>query len=76
MGNVQSRHIERALAKKHGNREFFITQCKTGATGEGMMQFDGLAIHKSWAHPCIIGYEIKVSRSDFLRDAKYTNCLS
>lgn len=73
MGNVQSRHIEQALAKKHGNREFFLTQCKTGATGKGMMQFDGLAIHKSWAYPCIIGYEIKVSRSDFLKDAKYTN---
>ncbi len=37
-----------------------------------MLQFDGIAIYKSWSHPNIIGYEIKVSRSDFLRDAKYT----
>lgn len=64
--------IKQALAKRHGNREFFITECKTGPTRPGMLQFDGLAIYKSWAHPNIVGYEIKVSRSDFLRDAKYT----
>lgn len=72
MQNVSALEIKKALAKKHGNREFFITECKTGPTGRGMLQFDGLAIYKSWAHPNIVGYEIKISRSDFLRDAKYT----
>ncbi len=72
MQNVSALDIKKALAKKHGDREFFITECKNGPTGTGMLQFDGLAIYKSWAHPNIVGYEIKVSRSDFLRDAKYT----
>jgi len=70
--NVSAFEIKKALAKRHGNREFFITECKTGPTGPGMLQFDGLAIYKSWAHPNIVGYEIKTSRSDFLRDNKYT----
>lgn len=72
MQSVSAFDIKKALAKKHGNREFFITECKTGPTGTGMLQFDGLAIYKSWAHPNIVGYEVKISRSDFLRDAKYT----
>lgn len=72
MANVSALEIKKALAKKHGDREFFITECKTGPTRSGVLQFDGLAIYKSWAHPNIAGYEIKVSRSDFLRDAKYT----
>ena len=72
---VTSSDIKKALAKKHGDREFFITDCKNGPTGTGLLQFDGLAIYKSWAHPNIVGYEIKVSRSDFLRDAKYSRYL-
>jgi hypothetical protein len=72
---VSSFDIKKALAKKHGEREFFITECKNGPTGNGLLQFDGLAIYKSWAHPNIVGYEIKVSRSDFLRDAKYSRYL-
>lgn len=71
MPEVTSNEIKAALAKKHGDREFFITECKNGPTGTGMLQFDGLAIHKSWAHPNIVGYEIKVSRSDFQRDNKF-----
>jgi hypothetical protein len=71
MQGVTSLDIKRALARRHGNREFFITECKNGPTGTGLLQFDGLAIYKSWAHPRIVGYEIKVSRSDFKRDAKF-----
>lgn len=72
---VTSFDIKQALALRHGNREFFITECKTGPTVPGMLQFDGLAIYKSWAHPKIVGYEIKISRSDFLRDNKFFNYL-
>ena len=68
--NVSEFEITKALAKRH-HTEFFITQCKTGPTGTGMLQFDALAIYKSWAHPNIIGYEVKTSRNDFLKDAKY-----
>lgn len=74
MSEVTSTDIKKALAKRHGDREFFIAECKNGPTafGTGLLQFDGIAIYKSWAHPRIVGYEVKVSRSDFLRDNKYS----
>lgn len=72
MTNVTSKEIKAALAKMHGDREFFMTECKNGPTCTGLLQFDAVAIYKSWSHPQIRGYEIKVSRSDFLRDAKYS----
>jgi len=76
--------IKAALARKHGG-DFFLTEVKSGPTqlavpGE-LKILDGLAIKKSWTSPCFTGYEIKVSRGDFLRDAKFytyeelVNCL-
>ena len=81
---VTSTEIKRALASKH-YQDFFLTECKSGSTWmtpKGDMKIlDALAIRKSWTSPCFTGYEIKVSRSDFLRDAKFytyeelCNCL-
>lgn len=79
---VTSTEIKVALAKKH-YKDFFLTECKDGPTwaSSDMRILDGLAIRKSWASPCFTGYEVKVSRSDFLRDAKFytyesiVNCL-
>lgn len=81
---IKSVDIKKALADKHV-KDFFITECKSGSTwltptGD-MKILDGLAIRKSWSHPCFTGYEVKVSRGDFLRDAKFytyeelVNCL-
>jgi hypothetical protein len=71
MDKVTSYEIKEALSKKHRS-EFFITECKNGSTWFGAhLRFDALAIYKSWVHPCIRAYEVKVSRSDFLRDVKY-----
>lgn len=69
---VTSFDIKSALARRHAN-EFFITECKDGPSqfGAGMKQFDAVAIYKSWTNPNFRIYEIKVSRSDFQRDAKY-----
>lgn len=76
--------IKEALAAKHW-KDFFLTECKSGSTwmtrAGDMKILDGLAIRKSWSSPCFTGYEVKVSRSDFLRDAKFytyeelVNCL-
>lgn len=73
MDKVTSREIKIALAKSHEGKSFFETEVKTGPTygNDHLYKFDGLAISKSWAHPCVTGYEIKVSRGDFLQDAKY-----
>lgn len=71
---VTSRDIKEALAQYHPN-DYFITECKTCSTyfpdPQGLLIFDGLAIRKSYNGPCITGYEIKVSRGDFLQDAKW-----
>lgn len=78
MSEVTSNQIKAALAKKHGDREFFMTEVKNGPTGVApgeLLQFDAVAIYKSWSRPQIRGYEIKVSRSDFLRDVKYSRYL-
>lgn len=81
---VTSTEIKIALAQKH-HKDFFLTEVKSGSTwltSVGDMKIlDGLAIRKSWTSPCFTGYEIKVSRGDFLRDAKFytyeelCNCL-
>lgn len=81
---VTAFEIKRALSEKHW-KDFFITECKSGPTqiaAAGTLKIlDGLAIKKSWTAPCFTGYEVKVSRSDFLRDAKFytyeelCNCL-
>lgn len=81
---VTAFEIKKALAQKH-YQDFFLTECKSGptqiATAGTLKILDGLAIKKSWTAPCFTGYEIKISRSDFLRDAKFytyeelCNCL-
>lgn len=38
-----------------------------GQGGKQLFILDAVAIKKSWGSPCIYGYEIKVSRSDFFR---------
>lgn len=71
---VKAYEIKEALAEYHP-KDFFITECKTDSTyfagPQGLLIFDGLAITKSYRNPCVTGYEIKVSRSDFQRDNKY-----
>lgn len=81
---ITSTDIKRALAEKH-YKDFFLTEVKSGPTQIARLGdlkiLDGLAIRKSWTSPCFTGYEVKVSRSDFLRDAKFytyeelVNCL-
>ncbi len=74
MSKVTSTEIKKALAEYHP-RDYFLTECKTCSTylpdPQGILIFDGLAVTKSYAHPCIIGYEIKVNRSDFFGDNKW-----
>lgn len=71
---VTSTEIKMALAKYHP-KDFFISECKTDSTyftgPQGLLIFDGLAVTRSYTGPCITGYEIKISRSDFQRDNKY-----
>src|SRR5687767_11755578 len=62
------------LTNKHAE-DVFVPECKDGPSHGSMCKLDGWAMAKSWARPCVTGYEIKVSRSDFLRDNKWPSYL-
>lgn len=71
---VKAHEIKLALAERHKD-DLFLTEVKNGptysATKGELLIIDALAIKKSWANPRIDGYEIKISRSDFVRDNKF-----
>ena len=62
---------------RSGPSEFYLhpfrKEIRQSGGHRGLLIMDAVAIKQSWAKPCIIGYEIKVSRSDFLRDKKWQN---
>lgn len=70
--------ISRLLQERHKS-DVFVEQCKNGGTFTpvpgGLLQLDAWAMSKSWAHPQMTAYEIKVSRQDFLRDEKWRRAL-
>ena len=74
MSNVTSNEIKLALSKKHIT-EFFLSEVKSGSSSGSWMQMDAVAMYKSWVNQRIVAYEIKVSRSDFLRDSKINQYL-
>lgn len=76
---MRADEVLRALRRYYGrsDRNLFLAEVKNGATWDSnnLRRFDALTIKKSWTDPCITGYEIKVSRSDFLGDEKWPNYL-
>jgi hypothetical protein len=68
---MTSDQIVALLAFRHAG-DIFVTECKTGPSqGYAHSRLDAWAALKSWAHPCCFGYEVKVSRGDFLKDDKW-----
>lgn len=64
------------LSDKH-SRDLFVPHCKTGPSWfvtSGQAILDAWVMPYSWTSP-IIGYEVKVTRSDFRRDHKWMNYL-
>lgn len=67
---INETNITNALKAKHENLgDIFAPQIKIGPAGSRIM--DAVAIKKTWAPRTVIGYEIKISRQDFLRDQKH-----
>lgn len=60
--------ITKALKAKH-YKDIFAAQVKMGQAGSKIM--DAVVIKPTWTPVTLIGYEIKVSRADFLNDQKY-----
>ena len=71
---ITAETLIRLLASRHW-KDIFIKECKNGGSESGHLRLDGWAMKKSWSNPLTIGYEIKVSRSDFLGDNKWQGYL-
>lgn len=66
------------LHNKHPVENFLnVNECKIGSTWfkSRCSRFDMWTMARSYTHPRFIGYEIKVSRSDFLNDTKWPDYL-
>lgn len=77
MKKITAKDVVELLAAKHSD-DVFVPECKMGAThtqhGDSG-RLDAWAMKKSWARPCAFGYEVKISRADFLQDEKWTGYL-
>lgn len=70
---MTAKHILELLRSKHED-DVFVPECKSGPTQNTKhRRLDAWVMKKSWASFNTIGYEIKVSRSDFLSDEKITS---
>lgn len=64
--------VVRLLRAKHA-ADVFVAECKDGPTlsrGGRHLRLDAWAMPRSWTHPETYGYEVKVSRADWVRDRK------
>ncbi len=68
--------VEALLSERH-KEDVFVPECKTGPSQTSFRcpRMDGWAMSRSWAHWKCTGYEIKVSRRDFLGDDKMRDYL-
>jgi hypothetical protein len=72
---ITAQTIVDLLAEKHSS-DVFIRECKDGpSVNNSHCRLDAWAMKRSWSSPCTYGYEVKVSRQDFLKDDKWRNYL-
>lgn len=67
-----AKKIKNLLEEKHSD-DIIVTECKMGSAGSRIL--DAWVMKKTWSPRTTIGYEIKVSRSDFLQDEKWREYL-
>ncbi len=76
---VTAQTISQELKKKHDALgDVYFAQVKNGSTWftkDRVRILDGWAMNKSYASPTYTGYEIKISRGDFVRDDKWESYL-
>lgn len=69
---ITAQDVLAALRSKH-SEDVFVDECKDGPS-QGVSEYfrlDAWVMNRSWANPVATGYEIKVSRPDFLKDDKW-----
>lgn len=75
MSDLIAKDLLGLLEQRHSN-DLFVPECKDGPTHMvSHSRLDAWVMRKSWNKPAVYGYEIKVSRSDFLQDDKWPNYL-
>lgn len=68
---IDASQIVNMLAVRHST-DVFVPECKNGPSQcTTHLRLDAWAMAKSWSKPFTWGYEVKVSRSDFLSDNKW-----
>jgi len=74
---ITAQHLASLLRLRH-HKDVFVDECKNGPTwyANGLLKVDAWAMRKSWANPCAWGYEIKVSRADYVQDDKWPGYLT
>ena len=72
---MTSDDLVRLLSVRH-SKDVFVPECKDGPTwGGAHLRLDAWAMARSWTKPRTWGYEVKVSRRDFLSDEKWQGYL-
>lgn len=61
------------LLRKRHEKDLLVSECKTGSTwiSNGCRRLDAWVLKRTWSPVTMIGYEVKVSRSDFVNDMKW-----
>lgn len=72
---MRAYRIVELLATRH-RKDIFVSECCAGPMGRGVLRMDALALKRSWTSPLVWGYEVKVTRADFLKDTKWTGYLA
>jgi hypothetical protein len=72
---ISSGQVLSLLQKKHQN-DVFVDECKSGPSwGAHLLKLDAWVLKTTYSPLTTIGYEIKVSRSDFEQDQKWVGYL-
>lgn len=72
---ITAEQITSLLRTKH-SKDLFVDECKDGPSQLcSHLRMDAWTMTRSWAHPCVRAYEIKVTRGDFLSDTKWRGYL-
>lgn len=75
---ITANDIQGLLAAHHA-QDIYVAECKNGPSwttlGRGLLVLDGWALKRTWSPLTTIGYEIKVTRSDFEQDQKWPQYL-
>ena len=72
---ITANEVVNLLAARHAN-DIFVPECKGGPTWGGTHErMDAWTMNRSWTSLKFTGYEIKVSRADWLQDNKWHSYL-